>query len=49
MAEKQSFLVTYFGNDDGRFDPNDHIDKFSLIYLGIVFISCVALRIIGII
>jgi hypothetical protein len=49
MAESASFLEKYFANDDGKFDPNDHIDKFALIYLGIVFISCVILRLIGII
>jgi hypothetical protein len=49
MSKMQSFLETYFSNDDGKFDPNDHIDKFALIYAGIIFISCVALRVIGII
>jgi hypothetical protein len=49
MAEMQSFLETYFANDDGKFDPNDHIDKFALIYLGIVFMSCIMLRVLGVI
>jgi len=49
MSQVQSFLETYFANDDGKFDPNDHIDKFALIYLGIIFVTCIALRGIGII
>jgi len=48
MAETSSFMEKYFANDDGKFDPNDHIDKFALIYLGIVFVSCVMLRLFGI-
>ena len=39
----------FFTNDDGKFDPNEHIDKFALIYLGIVFVSCIVLRGIGVI
>jgi hypothetical protein len=49
MAETESFLEKYFGNDDGKFDPNDHIDKFALIYLAIIFISCIMLRVMGVI
>ncbi len=49
MSEKVSFLEKYFANDDGKFDPNDHIDKFALIYLAVIFISCVMLRVLGII
>jgi hypothetical protein len=49
MAQTQSFLEKYFGNDDGRFEPNDHIDKFALIYLAIIFVTCISLRIMGII
>ncbi|HUL61952.1 MAG TPA: hypothetical protein VLT35_02725 [Methanocella sp.] len=49
MAEKASFLEKYFANDDGKFDPNDHIDKFALVYLAVVFLSCVMLRVLGII
>jgi hypothetical protein len=49
MAESASFLEKYFGNDDGKFVPNDHMDKFALIYLGIIFITCVTLRLIGVI
>jgi hypothetical protein len=49
MAETQSFLEKYFANDDGKFDPNDHIDKFALIYLAIIFISCIFLRLFGVI
>jgi hypothetical protein len=49
MAETSSFMEKYFSNDDGIFDPNDHIDKFALIYLGIVFISCILLRVLGVI
>jgi len=49
MAGSPSFLEIYFGNDDGKFDPNDHIDKFALVYLAVVFLSCVMLRVLGII
>jgi hypothetical protein len=49
MSDNQSFLEKYFANDDGRFDPNDHVDKFALIYVGIIFITCIILRVMGII
>lgn len=49
MAEIQGFIEKYFTNDDGKFDPNDHIDKFALIYLAIIFVSCIALKLMGII
>jgi hypothetical protein len=49
MAETASFLEKYFANDDGKFDPNDHMDKFALIYLAIVFFSCVMFRALGVI
>ncbi len=44
MAETSSFMENYFSNDDGKYDPNDHIDKFALIYLAIIFVSCIMLR-----
>ncbi|HEY3274607.1 MAG TPA: hypothetical protein VGJ92_12620 [Methanocella sp.] len=49
MVDTASFMEKYFSNDDGKFDPNDHIDKFALIYLGIVFISCIMMRAMGVI
>ncbi len=49
MASTQSFLEKYFANDDGKFDPNDHIDKFALIYLAVIFVSCIFLRLFGVI
>lgn len=49
MAETQSFLEKYFANDNGKFDPNEHVDKFAMIYLAIIFVSCIALRAFGVI
>ncbi|OPY30573.1 MAG: hypothetical protein A4E28_00221 [Methanocella sp. PtaU1.Bin125] len=49
MSQVQTFLEKYFANDDGKFDPNDHIDKFAMIYLAIIFVTCIALRGMGII
>jgi hypothetical protein len=49
MADTASFMEKYFANDDGKYDPNDHIDKFALIYLAIIFVSCVMLRAMGVI
>jgi hypothetical protein len=49
MADTSSFLEKYFANDNGKFDPNDHIDKFALIYLVIIFVSCIMLRAFGVI
>jgi hypothetical protein len=48
MTDGASFLEKYFSNDDGKFDPNDHIDKFALIYLAIIFVSCIMMRAIGV-
>jgi hypothetical protein len=42
-------MEKYFTNDDSKFDLKDHIDKYALIYLGVVFVSCVLLRLFGII
>lgn len=49
MASTQSLLEKYFANDDGRFDPNDHIDKFAIIYFAIIFVSCIVLWIMDVI
>lgn len=39
----------YFTDDDGKFDPNDHVDKFALIYLVVVFSFCITIKAMGII
>jgi hypothetical protein len=41
--------MKYFSNDDGKFEPNDYVDKFALIYLIIIFVTCVGLKVIGVI
>jgi hypothetical protein len=49
MADTSSFMEKYFANDDGKFDPNDHVDKIAMIYLGIIFVSCILLWAMGVI
>ena len=39
----------YFSNDDGDFDPNDHMDKFAMIYLAVLFVFSIALKAMGVI
>jgi hypothetical protein len=39
----------YFTNEDGVFEVNEHVDKFAVIYAGIIFASCIFLKMIGVI
>ncbi|HMK46559.1 MAG TPA: hypothetical protein VK436_08020 [Methanocella sp.] len=39
----------YLSNDDGDFDPNEHMDKFALIYMAVLFVFSIALKAMGII
>lgn len=39
----------YFTNEDGVFDPNEHVDKFALIYAAVIFFSCLAFKAMGVI
>ena len=45
----EDIVNRYFVNDDGKFDPNDHIDKFAIVYLAMILVSCIVLRVLGII
>ncbi len=39
----------YFANDDGKFDPNENMDKFALIFMATLFVFCLALKAMGVI
>lgn len=43
----EGIIKKYFTNEDGVFDPNEHVNKFALIYAGIIFASCIILKAMG--
>ncbi len=43
------FQKKYFSNDEGLFDPNEHIDKFAMIFIATLFVFCIALKAMGVI
>lgn len=45
----ENVVRKYFTNDDGMFEPNEHVDKFALVYLFIIFILCITLKALGVI
>ncbi|WP_158308907.1 hypothetical protein [Methanocella arvoryzae] len=42
-------IVSEFSNDDGKFDPNENMDKFALIYMATLFVFCLVLKAMGVI
>ena len=34
----------FFTGENEKFDPNDYVDKLALIYLGVIFITCIMLK-----
>jgi hypothetical protein len=42
-------VMKYFANDDGKFDPNENMDKFALIFMATLFVFCLALKAMGVI
>jgi hypothetical protein len=45
----EDLINKYFTNEDGRFDPNEHVGKFALIYASIIFVTCAILKVMGVI
>jgi hypothetical protein len=39
----------FFTGENEKFDPNDHVDKFALIYLAIIFVFSILLKAMGVI
>lgn len=49
MSLIDNLTKKYFSNDDGKFDPNENMDKFAMIYMATLFVFCLALKAMGVI
>ncbi|WP_230743344.1 hypothetical protein [Methanooceanicella nereidis] len=45
----EDIIKKYFTNEEGVFEFNEHIDKFALIYAGMILVTSIMLKALGVI